>query len=219
MNFLFGVVLPSWAFVSTKYDQLKHAYGVISPACNMRYAAAALTNFGGGGGSGVEVGGGGVGIGGGGEAVWTKGRGDGGATQKGSRGHVDGSSNIPAACGIAGADDTSRRYDIRNIHFAQGYGGHGRPWEFGMSEVCHGETWPEYKHTACTTHTACMSIVRWALFELLRSFLTRFSGTSLVFTHAHTIGMASGSKRPIETSDRQLAMAQISRSSERRRPS
>ena len=32
MNFLFGELLPDWTFVSNKFDQLKHAYGVASPA-------------------------------------------------------------------------------------------------------------------------------------------------------------------------------------------
>jgi hypothetical protein len=40
---------------------------------------------------------------------------------------------ISAACGVDDAEDVTKRYDIRNIHFSQGYSGHGRPWEFGVS--------------------------------------------------------------------------------------
>jgi hypothetical protein len=31
------------------------------------------------------------------------------------------------------AKSVTKEYDIRNVHFSQGYAGHGRPWEFGTT--------------------------------------------------------------------------------------
>ena len=41
---------------------------------------------------------------------------------------------VPVDCGIDDAENVTARYDVRNIHFSQGYAGHGRPWEFGVTE-------------------------------------------------------------------------------------